>query len=130
MQYGIAGQNAKLDGLWTAIGASPKLIVYSGAIPADCAAVPGGVMLADIALPATPMAAAANGAKVKVGTWSGVCSVAGTASFFRIYNAGETVCHIQGTVGLSGEDMNLSDITLEVGQAVTVNTFTLTEGMS
>ena len=61
LKYGIAGQNAKLDQLFVAIGASPKLRFYDGTAPANCATAPAGSQVAALPLPATPMAAAAAG---------------------------------------------------------------------
>lgn len=129
MQYGITAQNAKLDQLFTTIGASPKLRFYQGTLPANCAAA-AGTLLAELTLPATPMAAASAGSKAKSGTWQGNATAAGNIQYFRMYDSAGSVCHIQGSCGLSASDMILSAVAVANGQQVTVNTFTISENMT
>lgn len=121
-------------GAITGTSAAPKLRLYSGSMPADCATAASGSLLCDITLPADWLAAAASGAKSKAGTWSGTGAAAagaGTnAGYFRIVNNGATTCHIQGTITATGGggDMTLDNINIAQNQTVTVNTFTLTDG--
>ena len=70
LQYSTTVRNAQLDALETAIGASAILRIYSGAMPANCAAAATGTLLAEMNLPADWMASAASGSKAKSGTWS------------------------------------------------------------
>jgi hypothetical protein len=123
----------RLDAVEEAIGSSPVLRLLSGSPPATCAATQTGTLLASITLPADWMAAAVVGtwpltSKAKSGNWTGTGAVSGTPGYFRILNAAETICHIQGTAGVSGTDMLLSSATIEAGQAITVITFTLAAG--
>lgn len=130
IQYSVAVRNAGLDARETAIGASPKLIIFSGAKPANCAAADPAGPLMTIDLPADYLAAAANGVKVKSGIWTGTGSAAGNAASFRIKDSTGTTCHMQGTVTATGGggDMTLDNINIAVGQSVTVATFQLTAG--
>ena len=130
LKYGITAQNAKLDQLFVAIGASPKLRFYDGLPPANAATAPAGTQLAEITLPATPMAAAAAGSKAKSGTWQGNAAAGGNIQYFRMYDSAGAVCHIQGSGGTSGADMIVSAVAVVNGQQITVNTFTITEGMT
>ena len=131
IQYSDAVRNARLDQTETTIGASPLLTIRTGAPPANCAAPNSGTVLATINLPADWMAAAAGGSKAKLGTWQDAAAdAAGTAGHFRMHNTAGSVCHIQGTVGVTGgtEDMLLDNNVFAVGQSFTVDTFTLTSG--
>lgn len=124
MQYSTTVRNAKLDAIETAIGASAKLEIFSGAKPENCAASDSGTVLATINLPSDWMAAASNGAKAKSGTWQDTSAdESGTAQHFRIKNNAGTVCHIQGTCGLSDADMILDSVQFTQGQTFTVVSF-------
>lgn len=125
LQYSVAVNNARLDAVETATGASAKLRIYTGAAPANCAAAATGTLLVDIALPADWMSAASAGSKAKLGTWSGTGVAAGTAGYFRIVDNAGTTAHIQGTCGIGTGDLQLDNTNIAISQTVTVNTFTL-----
>jgi hypothetical protein len=130
MQYGTTLRNNQLDAIETTIGASPKLQIFSGAAPANCAAADSGTQLAEITLPADFMSAAAAGVKAKSGTWADFGAIAGVAGHFRIKDNSETVTHIQGTITATGGggDMTLDNTNIAVGQNVTVVTFSIGAG--
>ena len=129
MQYSVTVNNAKLDAIETAIGVSAILKIRTGSAPANCAAADSGTVLATVNLPSDWMAAAASASKAKSGTWADASADAtGTAAHFRVYDSSGTVCHIQGTYGLSGTDMIGDSVSFTAGQSFTINTFTLTAG--
>jgi hypothetical protein len=123
-------RNARLDSIETTISTAPYLDLRTGAQPADCAAADSGTELSHTQLPSDWMAAAASGAKAKAGTWSGTGAAAGSAAHFRIKESTDTTCHIQGSVTATsgGGDMELNNVVIAVSQAITFNTFTLTDG--
>ena len=126
MQYSAAVANATLDAVETAIGASPVLKIYTGAIPLNVATARTGTVLVTMTLPSDWMAAASLGSKVKSGTWSDAAAdAAGTAGYFTIFASDGTTAHIQGTVGTAQADMILDTVTVTAGLPVVVNTFTL-----
>jgi hypothetical protein len=126
----VAVRNAQGDAMETAIGVSPKLQIFSGAAPADCAAADSGTKLAEGDLPADFLAAAAAGAKSKSGTWTLTGVAAGTAGHFRLKDSTGATCHLQGTVTITGGggDMIVDNTSIAVSQVITVNTFTDTQG--
>lgn len=134
VQNSVAVRNGRLDSDEAVIGASPVLRVYSGAQPANCAAAASGTLLLSITLPADWMAAASAGAKAKSGTWAGTGDAgagSGTnAGHYRIWDAGVTTCHEQGSVTITGGggDMTMDNINIASGQNVSVNTKTVTAG--
>lgn len=130
IQLSIAVRNARLDAIETAIGAAPIVEFRTGAPAADCAAAPAGTLLAQSVIPSDWLAAAAAGAKAKVGTWTITGVGAGTIGHFRIYEPGSpSACHMQGTVTATGGggDMTVDNTSIAISQVATVNTFTLTD---
>ena len=136
LQYSVTVRNAQLDVWETTISTAPLLRLYSGTVPANCAASETGTLLCEITLPSDWMANASSGSKAKSGTWSGTGAVgAGTgtvATHYRIYDSGGTTCHEQGSVTVtgSGGDMTLDNTSIASGQTVTISTFTRTAGNS
>lgn len=128
LQYSTTLRNNQLDQVESTTGASPKLQIRSGAPPANCAAADSGTLLCEITLPSDWMAAASAGSKAKSGTWSGTGAADGVAGHFRIKDNAGTTTHIQGTVGESAADAIIDNENVGNGQAVTVDTFTLTAG--
>lgn len=131
VQLSVAVRNALLDAIETAIGASAILKIRTGAQPATCATADSGSVLATLNLPADYFAAAGSGAKAKAGTWEDTSAdAAGTAAHWRLYASDGTTCHMQGTVTATagGGDMELQNVVLAVGQAVTITAFTINAG--
>lgn len=130
MQFSTAIRNARLDIIESTIGTAARLIIYSGTIPANCAASETGSALARIDLPSDWMNAASGGVKTKQGTWSDASADAsGSATHFRIVDqATELVCGCQGTAAATGTpDMLLDTATFVATQPFSVLTFTITE---
>lgn len=130
IQESVAVANARLDAIETTVGTSPKLRLYSGAMPANCAAARSGTLLCEMPLPSDWLAAASAGSKAKSGTWTGTGAAAGSAGYWAIMDSAGTTCHMQGTVTATGGggDMTLDNIVIAAAQVVTVSTFTLTDG--
>lgn|SRR5574343_387414 len=119
--------NAWLDSLLDAdFPAGSILEIRSGAAAGPDNAA-GGTLLAAVTTPATPFAAAASKAKAKNGTWSTTGAAAGNAGHYRLRDAADTK-RIEGTVTASGGggDLTLDNVSIAVGQTVTINTFTFT----
>lgn len=128
-QFSVASRNAALDGIEAAIGTSAILKIRTASPPASCGTADSGTVLATLNLPADWLAAASNGSKAKSGTWEDAAADAtGTAGHFRIYASDGTTCHLQGTCGMSGADLNLDNTSLATGQTVTITSFTISAG--
>lgn len=130
LQMSTTLRNSRCDSIESTIGTAPLLKIYSGSVSANCAASAPSGLLATLTLPSDWLAAASSGAKAKSGTWSGTASGTGTAASWRIYDSGDTTCHLQGTVTATGGggDVTLDNTSIASGQAITVATFTITEG--
>lgn len=128
VQYSVAVRNAMLDAIESTTGASAKLYMYTGAVPANCAAADPAGLLLTMNLPADWMAAAAAGVKSLAGSWTVAASGAGTAISYRIKDTAGTTCHEQGTVGTAGTDIVLDNNVMAISQNVTITAKTITAG--
>lgn len=127
LQYSTLVNNARLDAIESTIGTSPSLLIFSGSVPANCAAADPAGTLATISLPSDWMNAASTGSKTLLGSWTGTGSAGGTAASFRVKSSGGT-CHLQGTVTATGAggDLQLNNTSIANGQSITITSFTLT----
>lgn len=130
VQLSVAVRNGRLDQLETTIGTQPYLDLRTGSQPVDCAAADTGTELEHMQLPTDWLAAASSGSKSMAGTWTGTVDAAGTVGHFRIKDSTDTTTHMQGSVTATGGggDMEIDNVVLSVGQAITVTSFTLTDG--
>lgn len=131
IQLSVAVRNAELDAIETAVGTAPKLRIYSGAVPANCAAARTGTLLVEYTLAADWMANAASGAKTLNNLpLSIAAAAAGTAGYFALMDSAGTTCHMQGTVTATGGggDLTVDNTSIGASQTVNVTGFTLTAG--
>ncbi len=128
IQLSVAARNARLDAFETAAGTAAKVRIFSGAVPADCAAADPSGLLVEMTLDSDWMNDAATGQKTKKGTWSATASGTGTALSFRLKDSTGATCHLQGTVGQGSGDLSLDNTSIQSGQTVTITTFSLTDG--
>lgn len=126
LAYSVAVRNAMLDEITTAAGNAALLRIYDGTRPAT-----GGsatTLLAELTC-GTPFAAGASSGVLTLGsiTQDASANATGTATWFRIVTSGGTQV-IDGNVGTSGSDLNLTTTSIVSGQPVSVTSFTITEG--
>lgn len=119
-------RNARLDQITTACGGSALLRIYSGTRPAT-----GGTattLLAELTCNATFAPSASGGVlTLNAITQDSSADSTGTASWFRILTSG-AVAQIDGNVGTSGSDLNLTTTAIVATQPVSISSFTITEG--
>lgn len=120
-------RDAMMDAITTQAGNAALLRIYDGTRPAT-----GGTattLLAELVC-ATPFAAAAVNGVLTLGTISQDASAnaTGTATWFRIVKADGTTHVMDGNVGTSGSDLNLTTVSIVATQPVSVTSFVVTEG--
>ena len=118
-------RNAMLDQITSAIGNAGLLRIYDGTRPAT-----GGAATTLIAqlTGGTPWAAAAGSAQVTANSITGAnASASSTATWFR-WTTSAGVAVMDGNVGTSGSDLNLTTTVVVSGQPVSVASFVITEG--
>ncbi len=128
LQESVAVRNARLDAIETTVGTAAKIKLFTGTLPANCAAADPAGTLVTLTLPTDWMNAASSGSKTLLGSWTGTASASGTAASFRLYASDGTTCGLQGTVGQGSGDLSLDNTTIVNGQGLTISTFTLTGG--
>jgi hypothetical protein len=120
-----------LDSIEAVITVSPLMQIRTGPPPPTCGDADSGVVLATLVLPADWMLPAGSGSKGKSGTWSDASADAdGAAGHFRVYNSAGSICHIQGTVTITGAggDMTVDNPVFATGQTFIVTAFTFNAG--
>lgn len=129
VSYSTTLKNNRLDEKTTAIGASGFLRIYDGTPPANAdTALSGNTLLAELALSATFAPAASSGTLTASAISDDTSANAtGTASFYRLVTSGGT-CVEQGSVGTSGNDLNLNTVSISSGAQVSVTSHVTTSG--
>ena len=127
MHFSTPVRNALLDAIEAAIGVSPILKLRSGPSPADGDVASSGVVIATLNLPSDWMANASGGSKSLLGTWQDTSvDAAGTVGHYELCKSDGTPA-IRGSVTLTGGggDIALDAVTLNLGQSVSITSFTL-----
>ncbi len=131
-----AARNAACDAVVDLVdaGTPPGLLkIYQngGANPADVnAALGGATLLGTLTMSTTAFGSASTGVATAAAITSDTSADAtGTAHFFRITNAAGTAI-IQGEIGTSGSDLNLSSTSITSGGTIAVSSLTYTQAAS
>jgi hypothetical protein len=120
-------RTAMMDAITTRAGNAALLRIYDGTRPAT-----GGTattLLAELTC-GTPFAAGASSGVLTLGsiTQDSSANATGTATWFRIVKADGTTHVMDGNVGTSGSDLNLTTTSIVSTQPVSVTSFVITEG--
>lgn len=114
-----------------------RLKLYSGSAPATADDAEGTLLVSIGSAHADThchfLATAVSGTISKdANVWSGVATSTGTATHFRLVVNTDTgvlsttQIRIQGTVGTSGADLNMSSVAIVVSATQTIDTFSMT----
>lgn len=116
--------------------AGGELLIYSGAQPLSADDAPTGTLLVTINNAGAGLnfdAPVANVlSKAAAETWAASAAASGTAGWFRYQIIGDTgaasttAVRIDGAIGLSGADMNISNTQITAGATQTVDAFSIT----
>lgn len=119
-------RNNRLDQITSSVGASGLLRIYDGTRPATGGAAT--TLLAELTCGATFAAGAAAGVlTLNAITQDASANATGTATWFRLTTSGGTAV-VDGNVGTSGSDLNLTTTSIVATQPVSCSSFTITEG--
>ncbi len=126
LAYSTTIRNAMLDAITSAAGGSALLRIYDGTRPST-----GGTattLLAELTCNATFAPSASSGVlTLNSITQDSSANATGTATWFRIVTSGGTFV-LDGNVGTSGSDLNLTTTSIVETQPVSVTSFTISEG--
>lgn len=122
-----AARNAALDAITALLnaGGAGTLEIRSGAQPADPATAATGTLLATLTLSATAFAAASSQSAALNAVTSATAAATGTAGWFRLKTNGGTGV-VDGTVGTSGAELNLSSTSIVSGGTVSITSGSIT----
>lgn len=129
-QQSVAARTAQADTITTTVGNAGLLRIYTGTVPANCAAAATGTKLSEHTL-GSPFAPGASSGVLSPTLPANVNGLAdGTAGYYRIYKADGTTCVVQDSVVSSGPGLvlNPSSNLIASGQPVQVNSWTITMG--
>lgn len=123
-------------GFAEALGASPKIRLYSGTKPANAdAALSGNTQLAELVCAATPIASYSDTGPAARATLGAIASdtsadATGTATFGRFLDNAGTTVKSQFDVGTTGTSLILNTTSITAGSTVsiTAGTIDLPEG--
>jgi hypothetical protein len=113
-------------------GTAGVINIYSGSVPTDADTALGAqVLLAQLTMNASSFGAATDAAPGALITAAAITADSsanntGTASFFRLLTQDAGTVIAQGSVGTSGEDLNLNTVSITSGSTVSISAFTIT----
>jgi hypothetical protein len=127
LEYSNATRHAQNEGLITYAGSNSQFNLYSGVQPANA----NTAITSQVLLVSMPIAGAfgtdVNGT-LTLGAVTQTNAVAsGTASFFRIFKADNSVI-MDGSVGLVSADLILNTVDIAAGQSVDITAGTIIRG--
>lgn len=125
LKYSNGTRHAQNEGLIAYAGNNAKICLYQGTAPADA-----NTPITTQTLIVTCVLAGAFGTDVDgiltLGTVNtGVAVTNGNAQFFRIFKSDGTTVVMDGSVGTTGADLNLSTTTINVTQSVNISNGTI-----
>ncbi|WP_458317095.1 hypothetical protein [Mycolicibacterium brisbanense] len=118
-------------GLAESLGASPKIRIYAGTMPANAdAALSGNTQLAELVCAATPFSGFSDTGTAGRATFGAIASdtsadATGTATFFRILDNAGTTVKLQGDAGTSGTSLILNTAAFTAGSIVAISSATI-----
>lgn len=130
IQYSAAQRQANMTALIAQMGAAAHLAIYTGAQPVTCATVSSGTLLASLACTVTTPATASGGVLTMAAITAAATGAAGTAGYWRLFPTATLTgvdCVAQGTVGVSGADLNFAGgVVWTLGETISITSFTIT----
>ena len=127
LEYSNATRHAQNEGLITYAGSNALFNLYSGSQPANAnTAITTQVLLVSMQI-AGVFGTDTNGTLTLGAVTETNASASGTASFFRIIKADNSVI-MDGSVGLSGADLILNTVDIAAGQSVDITAGTIIRG--
>lgn len=128
LQYSTTHRTNAMSDIATQAGTSATIKIWSGSPPATCATADTGTLLVTLTGNASQLGTATSGVLTFSSITSGTAGNTGTAGYFRVYPSAATSTNavLQGLVGTSGSDMNITSTSIVSGQTVSISSWTIT----
>ena len=125
LKYSNGTRDAQQQGLITYAGSGAIISIYQGTQPANAnTAISGQTLLVSLTVTGS-FGTDSNGTITLGSVASGTAVATGTAQFFRIFKSDNSTVIMDGTVGLTGCDMNLNNTSIDTTQVVSISSGTI-----
>lgn len=133
LAYATTLRNAQLDAIDDAVNAGSgagTIKLYTGTRPATGGALSGNTLLGTLTFSGTAFGAASGGTITAASiTSDSSADATGTATWFRVEDSDANFV-MDGDVGTSGSDLNLSTVAISSGATLEITSFVITAGNS
>jgi hypothetical protein len=120
LKYSNATRHAQNEGLITYAGTGCIINIYQGTAPANAnTGITTQTLLVSCPIPGV-FGADTNGTLTLGAVTTGTAVATGTASFFRVFKSDNTSVVMDGSVGVTGADLNLDTTTINITQSVNI----------
>jgi hypothetical protein len=121
LKYSNGTRHAQNEGLITYAGSGAIINLYQGTAPTNAnTGITTQTLLVSCVL-AGAFGTDTNGTLTLGTVNDGIAVASGTASFFRIFKSDGSTVVMDGSVGTSGEDLNLNTTTINITQTVNIS---------
>jgi hypothetical protein len=121
LKYSNGTRHAQNEGLITYAGSGAIINIYQGTAPANAnTGITTQTLLVSCVL-AGAFGTDTNGTLTLGTVNNGTAVASGTASFFRIFKSDGTTVVMDGSVGVTGADLNLDTTTINITQTVNIS---------
>ena len=121
LKYSNGTRHAQNEGLITYAGSGAIINIYQGTAPANAnTGITTQTLLVSCVL-AGAFGTDTNGTLTLGTVNNGTAVASGTASFFRIFKSDGTTVVMDGSVGVTGADLNLDTTNINITQTVNIS---------
>lgn len=125
LKYSNGTRNAQQQGLITYAGSGAIIHIYQGTQPANAnTAISGQTLLVSLTI-SGGFGTDSNGTLTLGTVTDGVAVATGTAEFFRITKSDNSTVIMDGSVAVSGADLNLNNTSIATTQVVGISSGTI-----
>jgi hypothetical protein len=125
LKYSNGTRNAQQQGLITYAGSGAIIHIYDGTQPSNAnTAISTQTLLVSLTVTGS-FGTDSNGTLTLSSVANGTAVATGTATFFRITKSDNSTVVMDGSVGTSGADMNLSNTSIATSQVVSITSGTI-----
>ena len=128
LEYSNGTRHSQNQGLIAYSGTGAIFSLYTGTQPANAnTAITSQVLLVSMII-AGGFGTDTNGTLTLGAVTAGIAANTGTAAWFRIYKSDNSTVVMDGSVGLTGADLNLNSVSITALQTVGITSGTIIRG--
>lgn len=121
LRYSNGTRHAQNEGLITYAGSNARISLYQGTQPANANTAISTQTLLVTCILSGVFGTDTDGTLTLGTVQTGTAVATGTAQFFRIFKSDGTTVVMDGSVGVSGADLNLNTTTINITQSVDIS---------